>query len=1040
MLGRKVGWSPYLILPVLVLAMTLLIVGNARAGDPSLQFEIDGNWPVDGDAPTDWANAGGASFSDASGQKETIIEPGTALFGAYPYPTRDNQNSPGKADLTAAWITSVVDGDSLYLYAAAQRAPSNQGGDPGGNTSAIFALHRDAGALNNGDLMIVMDFVNGGTVFVPTVYQYDSGVWTDLGLDSSVASAISNPEGAEGEGGQILPANVFVEAGIHLTDTEILEAGSCLNATQLWIMTSSSQSNSASLQDVLNGGNIDLNNAGVPVTNCGDVTVTKEVDGYDPDSTWEITIDPNVDNFTSDILADGESTDAIQVNPGVPVTITETSVQGLDFTATWECSDGTDGAGSSFEVTASAFEHIECTITNVIAVEPSISVTKTADSATVPQTGDDVTYTFEVENDGDVPVIITELVDDQFGELDGDADCKVDTELAPGESCDFEATFSLPAAAPNSEHTNVFTATVEDEQENEASDDDSETVTYTDVAPEVTVNKVADPDEVLETGGTVTFTFTVTNSGTVPVTITELEDDILGPLAGDTDCQVGTDLAPGESCDFTVDDDLPAGNVGDSHVNTFTATVEDEDGTEDEDSVEEEVTYTDVPPMVNVIKTANPTSVPQSGGDVTFTYVVENDGTVAATITVLDDDQFTLTGDGDCQVGTVLAAGASCEFSHVFEVPAGNVGDEHENWFTATLVDTNQTPDSDTDNSIVTYSDVLPAISMTKTPSPSSVTAPGANVTFTVEITNDSGTDTVIINSLVDDQFGDLDGQGTCVLTQELAPGESYECAFTGEVTGSGGTTHENTVEAEGFSTDNEEQVSAEASATVTITSGSTPRQPREPEDDPDPTPTPTPTPEPTPQILGSTAQIDKVLTSADPAVVGEEVTFDVELTIAGDTDVTEVLLIDTFEHDYLKFVSASTICSVVPNFPDDDHSSIGCEIGTITPGSEGEPGSVTLEYTLVFEAVKSTLPDRTINQVVARMDLDGDGPGGPAEIGPATADVEIIEVLGIQLPPTGDGSMEAGNSPAGLVLVALLASVSLGGVVAVQRRRHIGR
>jgi len=41
-----------------------------------------------------------------------------------------------------------------------------------------------------------------------------------------------------------------------------------------------------------------------------------------------------------------------------------------------------------------------------------------------------------------------------------------------------------------------------------------------------------------------------------------------------------------------------------------------------------------------------PTSVPETGGDVTFTYVVENTGPVTAWITSLADDKFgTLAGD-----------------------------------------------------------------------------------------------------------------------------------------------------------------------------------------------------------------------------------------------------------------------------------------------------------------------------------------------------------------------------------------------------------
>ena len=78
--------------------------------------------------------------------------------------------------------------------------------------------------------------------------------------------------------------------------------------------------------------------------------------------------------------------------------------------------------------------------------------------------------------------------------------------------------------------------------------------------------------------------------------------------------------------------------------------------------------------------------MPETGGNVTFTYVVTNNSTEAATITALTDDKFgTLAGDADCQVGTVLAAGARCVFEATFAIPAGDFPTGHINIFTATV-------------------------------------------------------------------------------------------------------------------------------------------------------------------------------------------------------------------------------------------------------------------------------------------------------------------------------------------------------------------
>jgi len=103
--------------------------------------------------------------------------------------------------------------------------------------------------------------------------------------------------------------------------------------------------------------------------------------------------------------------------------------------------------------------------------------------------------------------LITSLSDDRFGTLAGDLDCAVGTELASGTSCSFEATFSIPAGDVPGTHVNVFTGSVEDADDNPASDTDDETITYTDVLPDITVTKTGSPLEVPETGGDVTFTF-----------------------------------------------------------------------------------------------------------------------------------------------------------------------------------------------------------------------------------------------------------------------------------------------------------------------------------------------------------------------------------------------------------------------------------------------------------------------------------------------------------------------------------------------------
>ena len=427
---------------------------------------------------------------------------------------------------------------------------------------------------------------------------------------------------------------------------------------------------------------------------------------------------------------------------------------------------------------------------------PSISVLKTGTPTSVPETGADVLFTYTVTNDAAEPGTITSLEDDRFGTLDGDADCAVGTVLLAGASCSFSATFAIPAGDHPGSHVDVFTAVVTDAQGNTDDATDDETITYTDVLPDITVTKTGSPTSVPETGGDVLFTFVVTNASAEAATITALSDDQFGTLVGDADCAVGTVLpGGGGSCTFSQTFAIPAGDVPGSHVDVFTATVTDGDGNTDSATDDETITYTDVLPDITVTKTPGVSTVPETGGDVTFTYVVTNAAAEAATITVLTDDRFgSLVGDADCQVGTVLAAsGGSCSFQATFAIPAGDVPGSHVNVFTATATDGDDNTDTATDDATVTYTDVAPTIEVTKTPSTATVPETGDDVTFTFTVKNTSALEAVTILSLEDDVFGTLDGDADCAVGTVLAVGAT--CTFTGTwfIAGDfGGAAHEN--------------------------------------------------------------------------------------------------------------------------------------------------------------------------------------------------------------------------------------------------------
>jgi L-ascorbate metabolism protein UlaG (beta-lactamase superfamily) len=108
-------------------------------------------------------------------------------------------------------------------------------------------------------------------------------------------------------------------------------------------------------------------------------------------------------------------------------------------------------------------------------------------------------------------------------------------------------------------------------------------------------------------------------------------------------------------------------------------------------------------------------------------------------------------------------------------------------------------------------------IAVDKTAAPVSMLEPGGPVTFTVRVSNSSvSPDSVTLDALVDDIHGNLNGQGTCAVSQVIAPGDFYECDFTVAVNGAAGTTETDTVTATATVAGGN-SINVQDSATVTI-------------------------------------------------------------------------------------------------------------------------------------------------------------------------------------------------------------------------------
>jgi hypothetical protein len=135
------------------------------------------------------------------------------------------------------------------------------------------------------------------------------------------------------------------------------------------------------------------------------------------------------------------------------------------------------------------------------------------------------------------------------------------------------------------------------------------------------------------------------------------------------------------------------------------------------------------------------------------------------------------------------------------------------------------------------------AVSVTKTPSPTSLPDGGGPVTYTVAIQNNSNFGNITVNQICDDQYGNIatavtnpaqpacatgktgsvSGTPSCALPQTIATGASYSCTFTGNtpeagnVAGANPAKFNDTVIINGLAQNGTTPISGTANASVTI-------------------------------------------------------------------------------------------------------------------------------------------------------------------------------------------------------------------------------
>src|SRR5690625_5254058 len=401
---------------------------------------------------------------------------------------------------------------------------------------------------------------------------------------------------------------------------------------------------------------------------------------------------------------------------------------------------------------------------------PSIALSKSG----AEQTDGSITYTFTVENTGNVTLTNVAIDDAQLG-ISGLA--VTPSTLAPGQTGTAEFTGYVPTQAELNagEVVNTATATGTDPDNNDATGSDTE-ITPVTQNPGIELDKAVTNTGPYELGADIEYSFTVTNTGDVTLTDVVVNDPLLG---GAVSCSPDT-LAPSAAATcgpgtYTITQaDVDNGGV----TNTATATGKDpsDNDVTDSDSTSTEL---DRHPDIELVKEVISTGDYGLDDEIEYRITATNTGNVTLFDVEISDP---LLGALDCNPSqpAALAPGDElvCEGSYTVtqdDVDAGKV-------VNSATVDAKDPEDEDVpeEDDVTTPIDQNPAISLNKTVTSAGPYGLGDAIDYEITATN-TGNVTLFDVEISDPLLGALD----CNPSQptDLAPGDELVCEGSYTVT-----------------------------------------------------------------------------------------------------------------------------------------------------------------------------------------------------------------------------------------------------------------
>jgi uncharacterized repeat protein (TIGR01451 family) len=166
-------------------------------------------------------------------------------------------------------------------------------------------------------------------------------------------------------------------------------------------------------------------------------------------------------------------------------------------------------------------------VTTTITKNPSLTIEKTADKATVSVAGEEISYTITVENNGNVDLTNVVMTDVFAGGTTYSSGDDGDNILETTETWTYTADYVVTQADLNAGTPLKNTATVDTDKTDEQQDDVSSTISQ---SPTLTIEKTLTnaEDAIVDSEETIEYTITIDNTGNVDLTGVVVGDEFAG--------------------------------------------------------------------------------------------------------------------------------------------------------------------------------------------------------------------------------------------------------------------------------------------------------------------------------------------------------------------------------------------------------------------------------------------------------------------------------------------------------------------------------